>query len=80
MRPESKGRAVACYKAANDNRPGRAKRAAPTAVDWASRPIAADENGAVPDWLLRSLMILACSAPIAALILALPWIRQLLDG
>ena len=78
MRPESKGRAVACYKAANDNRPGRANRA--TAADGSSRPIAADENGAVPDWLLRSLMILACSAPIAALAIALPWIRNLLDG
>ena len=80
MRPESKRLAKARFRAANDNRPGRANRAAPTAAEWSSRPIAADENGAVPDWLLRSLMILACSAPIAALVYALPWIRDLLDG
>ena len=78
MRPESKRLPKARFRAANDNRPGHVSRVAPAAAEWPSRPAAT--NGAVPDWLLRSLMILACSAPIAALVYAPPWIRNLLDG
>jgi hypothetical protein len=77
MRPVSNRRSKAFCTAANDNWPGRNRAVA--ADDWPPRP-SAEANGAVPEWLLRSLMVLACSAPIAALILALPWIRQLLDG
>ena len=79
MRPESKRLPKARFRAANDNRPGHVNRVAPAAAEWPSRP-AAETHGAVPDWLLRGLMILACSAPIAALVYALPWIRDLLGG
>ena len=69
MDPQAKGPKVLRFKAASDNRPGRADRAGPHR----------SREKAMPDWLLRGMMVLCSAAPLVALYLLLPWLRDLLE-
>jgi hypothetical protein len=60
------------HKAANDNRPlGSARSYRPRLTE-----ASAQEQRALPEWLLRGVMVLATAGPVVALWSVLPWLQD----